>query len=50
LQAFADAGYDHVWVHQIGPDQEAFFDLYEREVMPALAGGRPLVRPGAEPS
>jgi len=50
LQAFADAGYDHVWVHQIGPDQEAFFDLYERKVMPALAGGRPLVRPGAEPS
>jgi len=50
LRAFADAGYDSVWVHQIGPDQEAFFDLYEREVMPALADGRPVVRPGAEPS
>jgi G6PDH family F420-dependent oxidoreductase len=50
LRAFADAGYDLVWVHQIGPDQEAFFRLYEREIMPAVAGGRPLVSSEAEPS
>ena len=51
LQAFVDAGYDHVWVHQIGPDQEAFFRLYERKVIPALAGGRRrLVSSGAQPS
>jgi G6PDH family F420-dependent oxidoreductase len=51
LQAFVDAGYDHVWVHQIGPDQEAFFRLYEREVVPALAGeGQRLVSSGAQPS
>jgi coenzyme F420-dependent glucose-6-phosphate dehydrogenase len=31
---FEDAGYDHVYVHQIGPDQESFFGFYEREVLP----------------
>jgi G6PDH family F420-dependent oxidoreductase len=30
------AGYDHVFVHQIGPDQEGFFRFYEREVLPAF--------------
>ena len=34
LRKFVDAGYDHVYVHQIGPDQEALFDLYEDEVLP----------------
>ena len=50
VKEFADAGYDRVWVHQIGADQEVFFRLYEREVMPALAGDRPLVGSEAEPS
>jgi coenzyme F420-dependent glucose-6-phosphate dehydrogenase len=30
------AGYDHVHVDQIGPDQEGFFRFYEREVLPRL--------------
>jgi coenzyme F420-dependent glucose-6-phosphate dehydrogenase len=34
LREYLDAGYDHVWVHQIGPDQEGFFRFYEREVLP----------------
>ncbi|TMC47303.1 MAG: hypothetical protein E6J26_11495 [Chloroflexi bacterium] len=34
IQAYADAGFDHVYVHQIGPDQEAFFNFYQREVLP----------------
>jgi len=37
LRAFAEAGFDHVYVHQVGPDQESFFDLYEREVLPLAA-------------
>jgi G6PDH family F420-dependent oxidoreductase len=37
VQAFVDAGFDHVYVHQIGPDQDGFFDFYEREVLPKLA-------------
>lgn len=34
IQEYVDAGYDHVYVHQVGPDQEGFFDFYEREVLP----------------
>jgi G6PDH family F420-dependent oxidoreductase len=37
IREYADAGYDHVYVHQVGPDQEAFFRLYERSVLPKLA-------------
>jgi coenzyme F420-dependent glucose-6-phosphate dehydrogenase len=36
VKAFVDAGYDHVYVHQIGPDQEGFFRFYAREVLPKL--------------
>jgi coenzyme F420-dependent glucose-6-phosphate dehydrogenase len=36
FREYVDAGYDHVYVHQIGPDQEGFFRFYEREVLPAL--------------
>ena len=40
IQQYADAGYDHVCVHQIGPDQEGFLDFYAREVLPRLAPRR----------
>ncbi len=36
LRQYLDAGYDHVYVHQIGPDQEGFFRFYEREILPKL--------------
>lgn len=36
IQEFVDAGFDHVYVHQVGPDQEGFFRFYEREVLPKL--------------
>jgi coenzyme F420-dependent glucose-6-phosphate dehydrogenase len=36
IAEYVDAGYDHVYVHQIGPDQVGFFDFYEREVLPKL--------------
>jgi coenzyme F420-dependent glucose-6-phosphate dehydrogenase len=36
IRDYFDAGYDHVYVHQIGPDQEGFFRFYEREVIPKL--------------
>jgi G6PDH family F420-dependent oxidoreductase len=36
IEEYADAGYDHVYVHQVGPDQEGFFDFYSREVLPGL--------------
>jgi coenzyme F420-dependent glucose-6-phosphate dehydrogenase len=34
IQQFVDAGYDHVYVHQVGPDQEGFFQFYQAEVLP----------------
>ena len=36
IKAFVDAGYDHVYIHQIGPDQEGFFDFWERELASRL--------------
>jgi G6PDH family F420-dependent oxidoreductase len=37
IQKYADAGYDHVCVHQVGPDQTGFLRFYERDVLPRLA-------------
>lgn len=34
IKKFVDAGYDHVYIHQVGPDQEGFFRFYEREILP----------------
>ncbi|MFF5408085.1 LLM class F420-dependent oxidoreductase [Streptomyces misionensis] len=39
LRAFADAGFDRVYVNQIGPDQRGFFDFYRTKVLPRLAEG-----------
>ena len=36
IEEFAAAGFDHVYVHQIGADQESFFLLYEDDVLPRL--------------
>lgn len=36
VKAFADAGFDHVYIHQIGPDQEGFFDFFQRELASRL--------------
>jgi G6PDH family F420-dependent oxidoreductase len=33
---YLDAGYDHVYLHQIGPDQEGFMRFCEGELLPAL--------------
>lgn len=34
LGKYAGAGYDHVFVHQVGPEQEGALDFYAREVLP----------------
>jgi len=33
IAKFVDAGFDHVYVHQVGPEQEAFIRFYEAEVL-----------------
>jgi hypothetical protein len=34
LQEYVDAGYTHVYAHQVGPDQEGFLRFYESHVLP----------------
>jgi G6PDH family F420-dependent oxidoreductase len=36
VRKFVDAGFDHIVLTQIGPDQESFLDMFERELAPAL--------------
>jgi G6PDH family F420-dependent oxidoreductase len=40
LHEYADAGYDHVCVHQVGPDQAGFMQFYRTEILPRLKVGR----------
>jgi coenzyme F420-dependent glucose-6-phosphate dehydrogenase len=34
LKEYADAGYTHAYIHQIGSDQEGFLDFARRELLP----------------
>lgn len=36
IRSYEACGYDAVWIHQVGPDQDGFFDFYEKEVLPEL--------------
>ena len=36
IQKYADAGFDHIYVHQVGPDQEGFLRFYQEKVMPQV--------------
>jgi G6PDH family F420-dependent oxidoreductase len=36
LAAFDEAGFDRIYVNQIGPDQRGFFDFYRTKVLPQL--------------
>ncbi|TYB52178.1 TIGR03557 family F420-dependent LLM class oxidoreductase [Nonomuraea sp. PA05] len=36
IRQYVDAGFDEVYVNQIGTEQDAFFDFYEREVLPLV--------------
>jgi hypothetical protein len=37
IAKFVDAGFDHVYVHQVGADQSGFIDFYAHEILPAFA-------------
>ncbi len=36
IREYVDAGFDHVYIHQVGPDQAGFVDFYRREILPAV--------------
>jgi coenzyme F420-dependent glucose-6-phosphate dehydrogenase len=40
ITEFVDAGYDHVYFHQVGPDQEGFIEFAEAMLLPRLADVR----------
>jgi coenzyme F420-dependent glucose-6-phosphate dehydrogenase len=37
IRQYEDAGYTHIYLHQIGPQQDAFLRFCRREILPALA-------------
>jgi coenzyme F420-dependent glucose-6-phosphate dehydrogenase len=36
IRRFEDAGFDHVYLHQIGPDQDGFLRFARRELLVAV--------------
>lgn len=40
IQKYIDAGFDHVYVHQVGPDQEGFIEFYRKQILPAFVGAK----------
>jgi coenzyme F420-dependent glucose-6-phosphate dehydrogenase len=36
IREYEQAGFDHVYVHQVGPDQEAFLRFYADKILPEL--------------
>ena len=36
VRAFTDAGFDHVFIHQVGPRQEEFLEFAKGELLPQL--------------
>ena len=40
IRKYVDAGYDHVYVHQVGHDQEGFLRFYQQHVLPEFQSAR----------
>jgi hypothetical protein len=36
IRAYADAGFDEVYIGQVGPEQAGFFEFYAGQVLPRL--------------
>jgi len=41
IEPYVEAGFDHLVLTQIGPEQKGFFEFFERELAPALARAFP---------
>jgi hypothetical protein len=44
IQEFEDAGFDELYIQQIGPTEERFFEKYASEVLPRFAAHAPHAR------
>lgn len=40
IAEFVDAGFEHVYLHQVGPDQKGFIDFCRRDILPAFSQAR----------
>lgn len=48
IKRYEDAGFDELYIQQIGPDQERFFEIYASEVLPRFHDSEATVHtPGA---
>ena len=36
FRQYEEAGFDHVYLHQVGPDQQGFFQFFQKELQPIL--------------
>jgi coenzyme F420-dependent glucose-6-phosphate dehydrogenase len=45
VAAYVDAGYDHIYFHQIGPNQEGFFRFWTEVLSSELANATPSLGP-----
>jgi G6PDH family F420-dependent oxidoreductase len=41
IQAYADAGFDELYIQQIGDEQERFFEMYAGEILPRFSDDKP---------
>jgi G6PDH family F420-dependent oxidoreductase len=44
IQKCVDAGFDHIGLHQVGPDQEGFLNFWSKELLPAFERQKTAVR------
>jgi G6PDH family F420-dependent oxidoreductase len=49
IRPYVEAGFDHLVLVQIGPEQQGFFDFFERELGPALASAFDVAAREPEP-
>lgn len=47
IQEYAKAGYDHIYVQQVGTDLDGFFRFYQREVLPRVGLAKAQPQPQA---
>lgn len=47
IQSYIDAGYDHVYLHQVGLDQAGFMAFAKRELLPKFAPRTPAAGAGS---
>lgn len=47
IRAYEDAGFDELYIQQIGPEQDEFFSAYQRQVLPHFHADREYAGSGA---